>query len=152
GLPMAVLLVKPEFDVFGPAEHNGTFRGNNHAFVTGRVALEKFWADDGSQKQIAERCSYLAKRLNGIADLLPSAAVKGRDMMRGVDVGSGQLASEICARCFDNGLIIETSGAHDEVVKVLAPLTIDQALFARGLDIFEDAVRDITQSTSIAAE
>ena len=152
GLPMAVLLVKPEFDVFGPAEHNGTFRGNNHAFVTARVALEKFWADDGFQKQIAERSSYLAKRLNGIADLLPSAAVKGRDMMQGVDVGSGQLASEICARCFDNGLIIETSGAHDEVVKVLAPLTIDQALFARGLDIFEGAVRDITQSTSIAAE
>jgi len=73
-------------------------------------------------------------------------------MMLGIDVGSGKLASEICARCFENGLIIETSGAYDEVVKVLAPLTIDQASFARGLDIFEEAVREITQSAQIAAE
>ncbi|NDW60343.1 aminotransferase class III-fold pyridoxal phosphate-dependent enzyme, partial [Yangia sp. PrR004] len=28
GLPMALVLVRPEHDVFGPAEHNGTFRGN----------------------------------------------------------------------------------------------------------------------------
>jgi len=152
GLPMAVLLVKPEFDVFGPAEHNGTFRGNNHAFVTARVALEKFWADDAFQKEIAERSAYLAKRLEAISALLPTASVKGRDMMQGVDVGTGQLASEICARCFDKGLVIETSGAHDEVVKVLAPLNIDMPLFSRGLDIFEHAVREITQSTSIAAE
>ena len=152
GLPMAVLLMKPQYDVFGPAEHNGTFRGNNHAFVTARVALEKFWADDAFQREIGERAAYLEKRLNGIADLLPAANVKGRGMMLGIDVGSGKLASEICARCFENGLIIETSGAYDEVVKVLAPLTIDQASFARGLDIFEEAVREITQSAQIAAE
>ncbi|OIP81979.1 MAG: diaminobutyrate--2-oxoglutarate transaminase, partial [Rhodobacterales bacterium CG2_30_65_12] len=34
GLPLALVLVRPEHDVFGPAEHNGTFRGNTHAFVT----------------------------------------------------------------------------------------------------------------------
>ena len=45
GLPLALTLVRPEHDVFGPAEHNGTFRGNTHAFVTARVAIEKFWAD-----------------------------------------------------------------------------------------------------------
>src|SRR5690606_23929421 len=120
GLPMAVLLMKPQYDVFGPAEHNGTFRGNNHAFVTARVALEKFWADDAFQRQIGEHAAYLEKRLHGIADLLPAASVKGRGMMLGVDAGSGKTASEICACCFENGLIIETSGAYDEVVKVLA--------------------------------
>ena len=34
------LLVRPEHDIWKPAEHNGTFRGNTHAFVTARVALE----------------------------------------------------------------------------------------------------------------
>lgn len=152
GLPMALVLMKPEYDVFGPAEHNGTFRGNNHAFVTARVSLEKFWADDVFQREIGERAAYLETRLNRIAGLLPTANVKGRGMMQGVDVGSGTIASDICTRCFENGLIIETSGAYDEVVKVLAPLTIDQATFARGLDIFEGAVREITQSARIAAE
>ena len=46
GLPFAGLLIRPDLDVWKPAEHNGTFRGNNHAFVTARVALEKFWSDD----------------------------------------------------------------------------------------------------------
>ena len=34
GLPMALMLFKPELDVWAPGEHNGTFRGNNPAFVT----------------------------------------------------------------------------------------------------------------------
>ncbi|MFC6488454.1 diaminobutyrate--2-oxoglutarate transaminase [Nitratireductor sp. GCM10026969] len=152
GLPFATLLVKPEYDIFGPAEHNGTFRGNNHAFVTARVALEKFWADRTLQEAVLKKTSYLKSRLAKIADRLPAARLKGRGMMQGVDVGSGELASEICARCFENGLVIETSGAHDEVVKVLAPLTIDEETFARGLDILEEAVSEIAQSTKIAAE
>ena len=152
GLPLAILLVKPEYDVFGPAEHNGTFRGNNHAFVTARVALEKFWADGRFQAAIRERAAYLEGRLAKLAGMLPAARLKGRGMFLGVDVGSGELAKSICARCFENGLIIETSGAHDEVVKVLAPLTIEQETFARGLDILESAVAEVSHATPIAAE
>ena len=140
GLPLAVLLVRPQFDIWTPAEHNGTFRGNNHAFVTATVALETFWADDRFEQEVRERARFLEERLTRIAASLPDGRLKGRGMMRGVDVGSGELASAICARCFEQGLIIETSGAHDEVVKVLAPLNIDHELFARGLDILEAAV------------
>jgi diaminobutyrate-2-oxoglutarate transaminase len=57
GLPMALVLVRPEHDVFGPAEHNGTFRGNTHAFVTARVAIEKFWADDASSEGHAAKAA-----------------------------------------------------------------------------------------------
>lgn len=152
GLPLAALLVRPQFDVFLPAEHNGTFRGNNHAFVTARVALEKFWADDRFQRAIGDRASLLERRLQQVARLLPSAKTKGRGMMRGIDVGSGELATAICSRCFDEGLVIETSGAHGEVVKVLAPLTIDEGEFTRGLDILEAAVRESAGSARIAAE
>ncbi|WP_173932002.1 diaminobutyrate--2-oxoglutarate transaminase [Chelativorans sp. Marseille-P2723] len=152
GLPLAALLVKPQYDVFGPAEHNGTFRGNNHAFVTATVALEKFWADPGFQESLRGRAAYLKSRLEEIAEHLPAARLKGRGMMLGVDVGSGKLAGEICARAFREGLVIETSGAHDEVVKVLAPLTIDEETFARGLDILESAFAEVVQSIQIAAE
>lgn len=152
GLPLAALLVKPEHDVFGPAEHNGTFRGNNHAFVTARVALEKFWSDGRFEKSVRERASYLKSRLEKMLESLPSARLKGRGMMLGIDVGSGELAGAICARCFEKGLVIETSGARGEVVKILAPLTIDQASFARGLDILEAAAGEANHSTRIAAE
>lgn len=152
GLPFAALLIKPEHDIWKPAEHNGTFRGNTHAFVTARVALEKFWADDAFQQDVQRKGDYLRDRLQAIADLIPGATLKGRGMMRGVDVGSGELAGVICAKCFENGLIIETSGAHDEVVKVLAALTTPDEIFTKGLDILEGAVRDATVNSQIAAE
>ena len=152
GLPFAALLIKPEHDIWGPAEHNGTFRGNTHAFVTARVALEKFWKDDTFQKEIATKAEMLRETLEQIADNVPGARLKGRGMMRGVDVGNGDLAGEICARAFEKGLIIETSGAHDEVVKVLAPLTTPEATFAKGLDILTEAARDVTATTKYAAE
>jgi len=152
GLPMALTLVRPECDVFGPAEHNGTFRGNTHAFVTARVAIEKFWADDRFEKEIAAKSVMLTRALKDMADPIPGARLKGRGMMQGVDVGAGALAAEICARALAKGLIIETSGPDDQVVKVLAPLTTPEATFCKGLDILLDAARDATAATSMAAE
>ncbi|SUZ30460.1 Diaminobutyrate--2-oxoglutarate transaminase [Roseibaca ekhonensis] len=152
GLPFAGLLIRPDLDVWKPAEHNGTFRGNNHAFVTARVALEKFWADDQFQKQTEAKSAFLTERLSKIASHIPGASLKGRGMMQGIDVGCGEMAAAVCATCFQHGLIIETSGAHDEVVKVLAPLTIPQAQFAKGLDVLEAAVQVHRPATKIAAE
>ena len=40
GLPMSLVLMKPELDVWKPGAHSGTFRGNNLAFVTATQALE----------------------------------------------------------------------------------------------------------------
>lgn len=152
GLPMGLVLVKPEYDVMGPAEHNGTFRGNTHAFVTARVAIEKFWSDDTLKKDIARRGEMIEAGLQTIADMVPGAYLKGRGMMRGVDVGSGKLAGEICAHAFAKGLIIETSGSEDEVVKILAPLTTPDATLKKGLNILIDAARSVTSVTQIAAE
>jgi diaminobutyrate-2-oxoglutarate transaminase len=74
-------------------------------------------------------------------------------MMRGVSTGSGELAGAITAACFDAGLIIETSGAHDEVIKVLAPLVIDDAVLGAGLDILETRIREaMAAEYAVAAE
>src|SRR3546814_16222817 len=79
GLPVAVVLLKPEHDVWAPGEHNGTFRGNNHAFVTARVALEKFWRDDRFSKIVRDQGAHLAERLDRIAGK-HGYATKGRGM------------------------------------------------------------------------
>jgi len=57
------------------------------------------------------------------------------------------VAEKITAACFAQGLIIETSGAYDEIVKVLAPLVIDDALLNAGLDILEEAVAEALPAT-----
>ncbi|WP_420003591.1 diaminobutyrate--2-oxoglutarate transaminase [Arenibacterium sp. LLYu02] len=151
GLPMALVLVRPEHDVFGPAEHNGTFRGNTHAFVTARVAIEKFWADDAFQTELARKAALVTHGLQEVADLVPGATLKGRGLMQGVDVGSGELASEICARAYELGLVVETSGPNDEVVKILAPLTTPEAVFVEGFAILTAATRDIIGRAQLAA-
>lgn len=152
GLPLALVLVRPEHDVFGPAEHNGTFRGNTHAFITARVAVEKFWSDDSFQNELKEKAELIETRLQELADLVPGAYLKGRGLMRGADVGSGELAGAICARAYEKGLVIETSGNEDQVVKVLAPLTTPIETFTKGFDILLESAREILATDKIAAE
>ena len=151
GLPMSLVLIAPEHDAWSPAEHNGTFRGNNHAFVTARVAIERYWNDETFSPAVAERGEMVRERLEEIAGLVPGARLKGRGMMRGVDVGTGELAGAICRAAFENGLIIETSGPNDEVVKVLAALNTPHADLTAGLDMLVDAA-ERTVRLPVAAE
>ena len=139
GLPFALTLFRPEFDVWSPGEHNGTFRGNNHAFVTSAAALRHFWTTDEFQKDIRRRGDLLARRLERLAAKY-DLTTRGRGMMRGIDMGSGEIAGAITKICFEQGLIIETSGAHGEIVKILAPLIIEDEILEVGLDILEQAM------------
>ncbi len=75
-----------------------------------------------------------------MAALVPGARVKGRGMMLGLDVRDAQVAEAICGRAAEAGLIIESCGPRDEIVKILAPLTTPETLLERGLDIVEEAV------------
>jgi len=150
GLPFALTLFKPSLDIWSPGEHNGTFRGNNHAFVTATATLKHFWADDQFQTEVYKRGEYLSARLEKIADKY-GFSTRGKGMMRGIDVCSGDIASEVTADAFDKGLIIETSGAFDEVIKVLAPLTITESEMAKGLDILEQCIRNICSEDVDAA-
>lgn len=154
GLPFALTLIRPDLDQWEPGEHNGTFRGNNHAFVTATAALRHFWRHGTFAAAVKEKGEVLGQRLSAIARTHGDGfRVKGRGMMQGIDVGSGDLAQRITAAAFKRGVIIETSGAHDEVVKVLAPLTITHEELKTGLDVLEECVAEATpRPFSAAAE
>lgn len=142
GLPMAVVLLKPELDVWNPGEHNGTFRGNNHAFVTAAKAIEVYWANQQFEQHIGACSQTVTTVIERCVKRYPELLIgqKGRGMMTGVECINGDLSSEIAKVCFDNGVIIETAGPDDEVVKFFCPLTITQAELQQGLSVFEDAV------------
>lgn len=141
-MPFALTLFRRELDIWNPGEHNGTFRGNNHAFVTATAALRHFWSDGEFAGEVSRRGEYLTERLERMAEA-HGLETRGRGMMRGIVLPNGELAAKVTAACFDRGLIIETSGADDEVVKVLAPLNIDDEIFAKGLDIVEECVANV---------
>jgi diaminobutyrate-2-oxoglutarate transaminase len=126
GLPMALLLYHPQLDVWKPGEHNGTFRGNNHAFVTAAAALEHFWADDTLAANVRARGEQLRDGLQRLSERFGVARVrvKGRGLMQGIECADGDTASRISRAAFQRGLIIETSGNRGQVLKCLCPLTI----------------------------
>jgi len=142
GLPFSLTLIKREFDVWKPGEHNGTFRGNNHAFVTAAAAIEHYWTNDNFITEVRCKAEVLKQRLDTIASQYGGELrVKGRGMMIGLECRDGDIADLITARCFDQGLVIETSGAFSQVVKCLCPLTISDAELNQGLDILAKAIK-----------
>ena len=142
GLPFAVTLIKPEYDTWKPGEHNGTFRGNNHAFITAAAALEHFWSDDKFQNEVQMKIRQLSTRLQRIAKTYDPKLItaKGRGFMQGLELNSGELANRICREAFAHGLIIETSGSEGQVVKCLCPLTITPEELDQGLTILEKSI------------
>lgn len=145
GLPFAVVLFKPELDQWKPGEHNGTFRGNNFAFVTAKAAIDHYWSDDTFAKEIMSKGRFVANRLAEIVEEYGDGnfTTRGRGMFQGINCVNGELAGRITKKAFQKGLIIETSGADDHVVKLLCPLIIDKKNLAKGIDILEEAVREV---------
>ncbi|MCC5844387.1 MAG: diaminobutyrate--2-oxoglutarate transaminase [Verrucomicrobia bacterium] len=143
GLPCAVVLFKPELDVWSPGEHNGTFRGNNHAFVTARATLDEFWANDDFAASVREKGAYIAERLDAIVEKYGEGNfnAKGRGMFQGINCVNGEIAGKIAHEAYTRGLIIETSGTNDEIIKLLCPLTIQQDALVKGIDIIEASVK-----------
>ncbi|GAA1525999.1 diaminobutyrate-2-oxoglutarate transaminase [Agromyces terreus] len=143
GLPMSLVLLRPEVDVWKPGAHTGTFRGNNLAFVSARAALENYWADTAFVDGVATKSALLAEELSAIAAEHPELGfvVRGRGLMYGLacDADRG-LAGRISKLAFERGLIIETSGAHDEVLKFLPALTIADDELRRGLAIVRESL------------
>lgn len=142
GLPLALTLIRPDLDKWQPGEHNGTFRGNNLAFIAALEALI-YWKDDAFRQSIEKKGQMARARLEKIAADYPylGAEVRGKGLMLGLAVQEDELAEKICACAFERGLIMETSGARSEVIKLLPPLTISDEALNRGLDILEESVK-----------
>src|SRR5882762_2267350 len=144
GLPMAMVVLKRELDVWKPAEHNGTFRGNNHAFITATAAIETYWATDAFAKDIRAKGEHLRRRLQRMVDrFAPDLVdVRGRGMMIGVRCADPKRAAAVTARCYQYGLIIERAGPDDEVIKCMMPLTTVYGELDEAMDILERAVTE----------
>lgn len=142
GLPMALTLIRPDIDRWAPGEHNGTFRGNNLAFVTATATLEHYWRSPDLTEGVRRKGAIAGDRLREIARRRPElrAQVRGRGLMQGLDLGAGGLAAEVARHAFEAGLVIETSGPGDRVLKLLPPLTISERELGFGLDAIEAAV------------
>lgn len=146
GLPMAIVLIRPEYDVWQPGQHNGTFRGNQLAFVSATAALREYWAGERGARftdAIEAKGALVARRLAPVvAD--HGATLRGTGLLWGLDLtDTGMSAAKVSSRCFDLGLVVETCGRGGQVLKILPPLTIEERVLCDGIDVLTEAVHDV---------
>ena len=144
GFPMSLLLIRPEYDQFLPAEHNGTFRGNQLAFVGAKAALE-YREQVGLEKQTEEKAALVSDFIR--TRLLPMderLTTRGIGLIQGVDFSQvGEVCGKVQNECFRRGLIIERCGPQDCVLKLMPALTITKDELTEGLEIIESAMKTV---------
>ena len=143
GLPMALLLIEPEFDIWQVGEHNGTFRGNNLAFVSASAALQ-YWEDDRFRNEVS--------RLQAMAERFPDRIeeVRGRGFMRGLVLRGAGTADAVSRDLFARNVMAETCGAGGQVLKLLPALTIPVEALHTALDTIEEVIAHLPSQTATA--
>ena len=142
GLPMALVLMRPELDQWKPGEHTGTFRGNNLAFVAATEALG-YWDNDDFAEGVAYKGRILEQLLQEIVDKYPELEIRlrGLGMAWGLDFRSRPgFAADVSREAFNKQLVIELAGAEDNVVKFLPSLTIDEETLREGIAIIDEVI------------
>jgi diaminobutyrate-2-oxoglutarate transaminase len=145
GLPLALTLIRPDLDIWKPGEHNGTFRGVNPAFVTGTAALRVYWEDQELEHSTLAKGQRVAAALTELAASVPGTQMqsRGRGLAHGLAFEHGEQAKKVSSAAFERGLLVETAGPDDEVIKLLPPLTATDFEIDQGLAILADAVQTV---------
>ena len=146
GLPLAMLFLRPDLDQWQPGEHTGTFRGNNLGFVAATAGLA-YWDNQDLAEAVVYKGEILRSELERIAAKYPELApkVRGIGMVWGIELSQPGVASEAAQEAFQRGLLIETAGGEDQVLKFLPALTIEEDLLREGLEIVEQSFATLSE-------
>lgn len=145
GMPMAILLIRPDLDIFRPAEHNGTFRGNQLSFV-GATAGINYYVEHSMDKEVQRKAKMISDFLESeIIPLNKNLSYRGIGFIWGIDFNAidSTLALKVVHKAFDNGLIMEVAGRKDGVLKIMPPLTIQDDILNEGLNVMKESIVDV---------
>ena len=145
GTPMGLLLMRPELDIFRPAEHNGTFRGNQLSFIGGTAGINYF-VDHKLDEEVQKKAAIVEKFIQ--EEILPMderLSYRGMGLMWGIDFTeiNPALALEAVHEGFERQLIMEVAGRKDAVLKLMPPLTIPEDVLREGLEIVKLSVEAV---------
>lgn len=146
GFPMSLLLIRDELDIWKPAEHNGTFRGNQVAFVAAKKAIE-FNNNTNLNADVKRKGELVANFMEKeILPLCPKFSYRGIGLIWGIDFGEmedKEFAHKVADKCFEKRMIIERAGRGDSVLKLLPTLTITDEELMKGLNIIKESIMEV---------
>jgi len=125
----------------------GTYSGNPIACAAALAAIRTMSDLDlcGEARRIG---AVIEDRLNALQKQHPTIGdVRGRGAMQAIEfvkpgttVADPKTTSTVAATCHAAGVVILTCGTWGNVIRLLPPLTIDDALLSEGLDVLAESV------------
>jgi 4-aminobutyrate aminotransferase / (S)-3-amino-2-methylpropionate transaminase / 5-aminovalerate transaminase len=152
GLPLAAITGRAEImEAAEPGGLGGTYGGNPLACAAALAVLDAM-----EQERIPERAARAGERVAGrfrswaecypaIGDVRGLGAMVGMELVadRGSRVPDKALTGRLLAAALRRGVLLLSAGTYGNVVRVLAPLTADDALLDEGLDAMGAALADV---------
>jgi 4-aminobutyrate aminotransferase/(S)-3-amino-2-methylpropionate transaminase len=148
GLPLAAVTGRAELmDAVHSGGLGGTYGGNPVACAAALGAIESMTRDDlpGRARALGE---LMTSRLRALAAEHPQIGdVRGRGAMVAIELvrpgttePDAAEAARISAACHAAGVVTLTCGTFSNVLRLLPPLVMEEALLGEALDVLSDAV------------
>jgi 4-aminobutyrate aminotransferase / (S)-3-amino-2-methylpropionate transaminase / 5-aminovalerate transaminase len=150
GFPISAVTGRAELmDAVHPGGLGGTYGGNPVAAAAALAVLDKI-EREGLLERSRALGDTIMSRFRTFADRYPAVGeVRGRGAMCAIELVADRETKEplgaepmnaIVRRCLENGVIVLTAGTYGNVVRLLPPLTIDDALLEDGLNVLDEAI------------
>ena len=149
GLPIAAVVGRADvMDSPNPGGLGGTYAGNPLGVAAAHAVLDVI-ADEDLCARATRLGQRLKQRLAGMRDAVPEIVdIRGPGFMNavefnvaGTDKPSAEFANRVREEALKRNLILLTCGVYGNVIRFLAPITIQDEVFDEALDILEDAMQ-----------
>jgi 4-aminobutyrate aminotransferase len=150
GFPIAAVTGRAEImDAPGPGGLGGTYGGNPIGVAAGNAVLDVI-EEEKLNERAEQLGSRLKQRLQSLIEAVPQIAdVRGPGFMNAVEFNipgtktpNAEFTNKVREKALEKGLILLTCGVYGNVIRFLAPLTIEDSVFAEALDILEETLRE----------
>ncbi len=129
-----------------------TYGGNPTACVAGLAVLDIIESEHLLERaqiigeRIRSRFVELQTRYPVIGDVRGLGAMVGMELVEDpqTKTPAGALAKTLRQRLFQNGVVNVGAGTHHNVLRILVPLTIEDDVLVRGLDILSDTMAEVS--------
>ncbi|MCJ8240441.1 4-aminobutyrate--2-oxoglutarate transaminase [Peteryoungia algae] len=151
GFPLSAVTGRAELmDAPGPGGLGGTYAGNPLAIAAAHAVLDVI-----EEEQLCDRANQLGNRLmqrleSMRADVPQIMDIRGLGFMNavefkipGTDKPNADFTNAVRLKALEKGLILLTCGVYNNVVRFLAPITIQDEVFNEALDLIEASIREV---------
>ena len=152
GFPLAAVVGRADvMDTCGPGSLGGTYAGNPVACAAALAVLQVF-----EDERILERAERLGERISTALDALAArhseiVEVRRLGAMIAFELGEGgepyrpaaELTKKLIVRARELGLILLSCGIYGNVVRILVPITAEDAIVDEGLGILAKAASEL---------